>query len=137
MNVTDAEIKQILTDYKKICVMGLSTDATKPSQKVPVFMRSQGYSIVGIYPGQAEINGFPIYQKLSDVPLADREFVDVFRRPEHIPTVVDEVIAVGGVKILWLQLGISHPEAEAKAAAHGIRVISDRCLHIEYEKWLK
>lgn len=137
MNVTDAEIKQILTDFKKICVMGLSTDETKPSQKVPVFMRSQGYSIVGIYPGQTEINGFKIYQKLSDVPLSEREFVDVFRRPEHIPAVVDEVIAAGGVKILWLQLGISHPQAEAKAEAHGIRVISNRCLHIEYEKWMK
>ena len=70
------------------------------------------------------------------MPASHRKFVDVFRRPEHIPDVVDEAIAVGGVEVLWLQLGISNPEAEAKAEAAGIKVISNRCLLIEYEKYM-
>lgn len=137
MNASDQEIKEVLSQYKKICVVGLSPDASKPSQKVPMFMRSKSYEIVGIYPGQAEINGFKIYDSLKSVPAEYRQFVDVFRKAENIPAIVDEVIAVGGVKVLWLQLGIKHPEAEKKAKAAGIKVISDRCLHIEYERLMK
>ncbi|GIL16987.1 MAG: CoA-binding protein [Oligoflexia bacterium] len=137
MNTTDKDIQEILKKYKKFVVYGLSQDGTKPSQRVPLFMKSQGYDIVGIYPGQKEIAGFPIYQNLKEVPAEHRKFVDVFRRPEHIPQVVDEVIAVGGVEVLWLQLGITHPEAEKKAEAAGIKVVSNRCLHIEYDKWMR
>ncbi len=135
MNVKDSEIKSVLAQYKKFVVLGLSPDGTKPSQKVPLFMKSKGYDIVGIYPGEKNINGFPIYASLKHVPPEYRKFVDVFRRPEHIPQIVDEIIQVGGVEVLWLQLGISHPEAEKKAEAAGIKVISNKCLHIEYEKY--
>ncbi len=135
MNIQDSEFKQIMSQYKKFCVLGLSPDGSKPSQRVPIFMRSKGWDPVGVYPGKNEINGFNIYADLSQVPAEYRKFVDVFRRPEHIPAVVDEIIAVGGVEVLWLQLGISHPEAEKKAEAAGIKVISNRCLHIEYERF--
>lgn len=134
MNVTDQEIKQILKDYKKFCVYGLSPDATKPSFRVPQYMKSQGYEAVGVYPKQTEIGGFKIYSSLSEVPAEYREFVDVFRKSESIPEVVEEVLKVGGVKVLWLQLGITHPEAEKKAEAAGIKVVSNRCLHIEHTK---
>ncbi len=100
-------------------------------------MKNQGYDAVGIYPGESEIAGFKIYSSLSEVPIEYRKFVDVFRRPEHIPQIVDEIIQVGGVEVLWLQLGISHPQAEAKAEQAGIKVISDRCLHIEFERLMK
>ena len=136
-NVKDSEIKNLLTTYKKLTVVGLSPDGNKPSQGVPVFMRSKGYDLVGIYPKEKNINGFPIYQSLGEVPAEYRKFVDVFRRPEHIPAVVDEVLRVGGVEVLWLQLGISHPEAEKKAEAAGLKVVSDRCLIIEYRKYLR
>ncbi len=137
MNIKDTEIKDLLTQYKRFVVYGLSPDASKPSQRVPLFMKSKGYEAVGTYPGQTEIAGFKIYPKLADVPLEYRKFVDVFRSSDKIPAVVDEVIAAGGVEVLWLQLGISHPEAEKRAEAAGIKVVSDRCLHIEYEKWMK
>lgn len=137
MNVKESEIKDILKQYKKFVVLGLSPDSSKPSQKVPLFMKSKGYEIAGVYPGEKNIAGFPIYASLKDVPLEYRKFVDVFRRPDHIPQVIDEIIQVGGVELIWLQLGISHPDAEKKAEAAGIKVISDKCLHIEYEKHMK
>lgn len=135
MNVKESEIKQILGQYKKITVYGLSTDESKPSQRIPVFMREHGYDVVGIYPRHEEIAGFKIFKKLNDVPLEHRKFLDVFRRSEQIPEVVDEVLKVGGVEVLWLQLGITHPEAEKKAEAAGVKVVSDRCLLIEYKKY--
>lgn len=128
-------MRDLLTKYKKICVYGLSPDAGKPSHTVPLFMRSAGYDVVGIYPRPGDFAGFKIYQSLKDVPADYRKFVDVFRRPEKIPEVVDEVLAVGGVEVLFLQLGISHPAAEARAEAAGIKVISNRCLYIEYKKY--
>lgn len=135
MNIKDIEIKSLLEKYKMLTVYGLSSDPAKPSQGVPRFMQSKGYNIVGINPGQSEIAGFKIYSSLADVPAQYRKFVDVFQRPERIPAVVDEVIAAGGVEVLWLQLGITHPEAEKKAEAAGIKVVSDRCLLIEYKKY--
>jgi predicted CoA-binding protein len=136
MNVKDSEIPDLLRKYKKMTVLGLSPDATKPSQKVPLFMRSHGYEVAGVYPGQENIAGFKIYGSLAEVPDSLRKFVDVFRRVEHIPAVVDEVLALGGVEVLWLQLGIRHPEAEARAEKAGLKVVADRCLHIELAKFV-
>lgn len=134
MNVTDQEIKEILLKYKKLVVLGLSPDSSKASNEVPTFLRSQGYDPVGIYPKETNISGFKIYQSLQEVPAEYRKFVDVFRRSEAVPQIVDEVLKVGGVEVLWLQLGVSHPEAEKKAEAAGIKVISNRCPHIEFNR---
>ena len=136
MNVKDTEFLEILKKYKKITVVGISPHADRPSQQIPLYMRAHGYDVVGVNPGHTEIAGMKIYSSLSEVPAEYRKFVDVFRRPEHIPPVVDEALAAGGVEILWLQLGIENPEAEKKAEAAGIRVISDRCLLIEHRKYL-
>lgn len=135
MNVKDSEIKDLLNKYKKFCVYGLSPDPSKASHYVPLYMRNHGWDMVGTYPKTHTVNGFTIYEKLSDVPKEDRKFVDVFRSSDKIPEVVDEVLKLGGVEVLWLQLGISHPEAEARAEKAGIKVVSDRCLIIEHKRW--
>ena len=135
MNVADSEFKALLSKYKKFCVYGLSPDIEKPSHYVPLYMKNHGWQIVGTYPKTDSENGFQIYSKLSDIPLEYRKFVDVFRSSDKIPTVVDEVIAAGGVEVLWLQLGISHPEAEKRAQEAGIKVVSNRCLIIEHKRW--
>lgn len=134
MNIPDSKIRDILGKNKKIAVYGLSPDPSKPSHDVPLFMRSKGYDIVGIYPKPHSVNGFKVYSQLADVPLEYRKFVNVFRASEKIPEVVDEILKIGGTEILWLQLGIAHPEAEKKAEAAGLTVISNRCLYIEYLK---
>lgn len=137
MNIKENEIKSTLENYKKICVYGLSPDTYKPSFTVPEYMRDHGWNLVGTYPKKHSQGHFEIYPCLADVPLEYRKFVDVFRSSEKIPEVVDEVLSAGGVEVLWLQLGISHAEAEKRAEAAGIKVISDRCLVIEHRKWFR
>lgn len=136
MNIADNEIKNLLTKYKKYSVYGLSPDEEKASHYVSVYMRNHGWDMVGTYPKNHNENGFKIYSQLKDVPLEYRKFVDVFRSSDRVPEVVDEVIATGGVEVLWFQLGIAHPEAELRAEKAGIKVISNRCLIIEHKRWL-
>ncbi len=135
MNVKDNQIKTLMEKYKKFCVYGLSPDLSKPSHYVPVYMRNQGWEMVGVYPKAHDAGGFQIYDSLSNVPAAYRKFVDVFRSSEKIPELVEEVLRVGGVEVLWLQLGITNPEAEARAEKAGIQVVSNRCLIPEHRRW--
>ena len=137
MNVNDGDIKGLLKHYRKITVLGLSSDPDKPSHYVPEFMRSKGYEVVGVYPRPHDVGGFSIFKTLKDVPLEHRKFIDVFRSSDKIPEVVDEVLTVGGVEVLWLQLGIMHPEAESRAEKAGLRVVSNRCLIPEYRRWFR
>lgn len=134
MNVSSSDIKPLLEQYKKICVYGLSPAVEKPSHGVPVYLRNHGYDVIGIYPGGEDFAGFKIYASLADVPKEDRKFLNVFRRAEKIPELVDEILDLGGVEVLWLQLGITHPEAERRAEAAGLKVVSDRCLLIEHRR---
>jgi len=135
MNVKDEEIKGLLEKYKKFSVYGLSPNTEKPSHYVPLYMKEQGWDAVGTYPKNHNESSFVIYNDLKLVPSEYRKFLDVFRASDKIPELVDEVIEVGGVEVLWLQLGIHNQEAEKKAEEAGIKVISDRCLIIEHKKW--
>ena len=137
MNVQDTEIKDLLIQYPKFCVYGLSPDPSKASHTVPLYMREKGWKMVGVYPKPHSANGFTIFSSLAEVPPEYRKFVDVFRASEKIPELVDEVLAVGGVEVLWLQLGITHPEAELRAEKAGLRVVSNRCLVPEHKKWFR
>jgi predicted CoA-binding protein len=136
MNVKNTEIKDLMSQYKKMVVYGLSGDPMKASNSVPLYMKSKGWDIVGTYPKPHD-TGFKIYTSLAEVPQEYRKFVDVFRASEKIPDVVDEILELGGVEVLWLQLGIFHPEAEERAEKAGIKVVSNRCLVIEHRKWFK
>lgn len=135
MNIKDSEFKALLEKYKKFAVYGLSPDETKASHYVPEYMRNHGWEMVGTYPKPHAAGGFKIYPSLKEVPPEYRKFIDVFRSPDRIDEVVDEVLAVGGVEVLWLQLGISNAEAEARAEKAGIKVVSNRCLIIEHKKY--
>ncbi|MEZ0392214.1 MAG: CoA-binding protein [Pseudobdellovibrionaceae bacterium] len=137
MNVKDSEIKDLLNQYKKFAVYGLSPDSQKASHYVPLYMRDQGWEIVGTYPKPHNENRFQIFPSLREIPAEYRKFIDVFRSSDRIPEVVDEVLSVGGVEVLWLQLGISHPEAEARAEKAGLKVVSNRCLIVEHRKWFR
>jgi uncharacterized protein len=134
--MNDQIIKQVLEKYKKIAVIGLSPRPNRPSFGVTQYMMSQGYETVGVRPGGLkDIMGRPVYEALKDVP-GPLEIVDVFRANEFIPDVVDEVIAAGA-KVLWLQLGVTHPAAEKKARDHGVTVISDRCILVEHRRLIR
>lgn len=137
MNVQDHEIKGLLEHYRRIAVCGLSPDPEKPSHYVPEHMRDHGWQVVGTYPKVHDVGGFQIYKNLKEVPVEYRKFVNVFRSSERIPEVVDEVLSVGGVELLWLQLGIANAEAERRAEAAGLKVVSNRCLIIEHRRWFR
>jgi predicted CoA-binding protein len=123
--------QEVLRIYKKIAVVGLSPNPDRPSHYVSEHMIENGYEVVGVNPGQTEILDRPVYPKLSDVP-GPLEIVAVFRASEYLPEVVDDAIA-RKPKVLWIQLGIHDPEAEAKAEKNGIEVIRQRCLMVEHQ----
>lgn len=137
MNVQDSEFKSLLLQYKKFCVYGLGPTAEKPSFYVPDYMREKGWDIVGTYPKPHSAGDFKIFKALNEVPAEYRKFVIVFRRSESIGEVVDDVLAAGGVEVLWLQLGISNPEQEIRAEKAGLKVVANRCLIIEHKKWFQ
>ncbi len=134
MNVNENEIKNLLETHKKFAVYGLSPDPEKASHYVPLYMRDHGWQMQGTYPKKHNVGGFQIYDKLELIPEEYRKFVVVFRSSERIPEVVDEILALGGVEVLWLQLGIANPAAEARAEKAGIKVVSNRCLIIEHRR---
>ena len=121
---------EILTHYKTIAVVGLSPNRMRPSHGVSQYMQSQGYRIIPVNPGHAEILGEKAYRALEDIP-EPVEIVNVFRRSEEVGPVVDSAIAIGA-KAVWFQEGIRNDEAAAKAQAAGLAVVQDRCILKEH-----
>ncbi len=127
MTDTEAEeIRDILRTARTVAVVGLSDSPDRPSHGVAAYLKAHGYRIIPINPGVGEVLGEKAYARLEDVP-EKIDVVDVFRRPEHVPAIVDSAIAVGA-KVVWLQDGIVHEAAAAKARAAGLRVVMDRCM---------
>ena len=132
--MNDIEIKEIFEKYKKIAVIGLSPNSSRPSFGVTKYLVNAGFDVVGVRPGIREVMGLKVYESLTAVP-QPIEIVDVFRNSEFVPQIVDEAIRVKA-KVLWLQEGVTHPEAEEKARAAGLKVISDRCILKEHRRLL-
>jgi len=127
--VNEPAVIRELIRAKTIAVIGLSGDPTKPSHYVSAYLQSLGHRILPINPSVDEVLGEKAYPSLSALP-EKPDLVNVFRLPRFIPAIVDEMIALN-LSALWLQQGIRYPEAAAKAEAHGIRVVMDRCLMVE------
>jgi predicted CoA-binding protein len=113
-----------------IAVIGLSDDPSKPSHYVSAYMQQHGYTIYPINPSLPEVLGEKSYASLSDLPVKP-DIVDVFRVPKFIPAIVEEMLKLG-LKNLWVQQGIVHLEAAARAEAGGIYVVMDRCIMVEH-----
>lgn len=125
-----ASIRRILRDSKTIAVVGLSPKPQRPSHQVARYLMAAGYTIVPVNPGQDTILGLPCYPSLKAIP-TQVDMVDIFRRPEAVLPIVEDAIAIGA-KFIWMQEGIVHKEAAAKAEAAGIIVIMDRCTKIDH-----
>ena len=121
-------IKRILDECRTIAVVGLSSDAWRPSHGVAAYMQRAGYRVIPVNPNETEVLGEKAYPSLFDVPLKV-DLVDVFRRPEEAGTAVDQAIAVG-VKAVWMQEGVIDNGAAQRAVDAGLMVVMDRC-------WLK
>ena len=129
MTKTD-EIAELLATAKTIAVVGLSSDPMRPSFGVAQYMQRQGYRIIPVNPNERTVLDEKSYKTLADVP--DKiDLVDIFRRPEFVPELVDEVIRLK-IPSLWLQEGVVHEPAVRKAQAAGIRVVMDRCILKEH-----
>ena len=128
------EIRDILRSARTIAVVGLSDDPSRPSHGVAAYLQAQGYRIIPVNPGVREVLGEKAHARLEDVP-EKIDVVDVFRRPEHVPAIVDAAIAIGA-KVVWLQDGVVHEAAAAKARAAGLRVVMDRCMLRDHRRLL-
>ena len=124
--------KEILQTYKKIAVVGLSNNTWRASYGVSRFMQTVGYAITPVNPNETEVLGQKAYPTLDDVP-GPIEIVDIFRRSEFVPEIVDAAIR-RGAKVIWMQEGVIHEEAAQRARAAGMEVIMDRCILKEQMK---
>ena len=125
-------IRQMLSTSKTIAVVGLSDNPARPSYSVTEYMQSHGYRILPVNPAIVSALGEKSYSSLAALPIRP-DIVNVFRAAEFIPGIVDEVIALS-ISNLWLQIGVTHPEAELKARAAGVRVVSNRCIYVEHSR---
>jgi len=125
-------IPHILKHCRTIAVVGLSTKPHRASFDVARHMQASGYRIIPVNPNETEVLGEKAYATLTDAAEhEDIDLVNCFRNSEDIPPVVDEAIAIGA-KAVWMQLGITHHEAAAKAEAAGLLVVQDHCLKIDH-----
>lgn len=129
------DIKEILTKYRTIAVVGLSPDDGKPSHEVAAYLKRAGYRIIPVNPAAPEVLGEKSYASVTEIPEAV-EIVDVFRRSEFVPEIVEQAIAKGA-KVLWLQEGVVHEEAARRAREAGLEVVMDRCMLKEHVKTMK
>jgi predicted CoA-binding protein len=128
---SDAYLRDILTSVRTIAVVGASPRHERPSHRVMAYLQRRGYRAIPVNPNAVgtTINGETVYAKLADVP-EPIDMVDVFRRSEMAGGVVDEALAVGA-KVVWMQLGVRDDDAAARAEAHGLQVVMNRCPAIE------
>ncbi|TJV06568.1 MAG: CoA-binding protein [Mesorhizobium sp.] len=126
----------ILNSVKTIAMVGASANDVRPSYFVLKYLLAKGFSVFPINPGQAgkEILGRMTYARLADIP-EPIDMVDIFRAPAAVPGIVDQALLLVPLpKVIWMQLGVRHDEAAARAEAAGIKVVMNRCPKIEYGK---
>jgi predicted CoA-binding protein len=124
--LSDEQLREILTKYRRVAVVGASRELTKPAHYVPRFLMRQGYEVIPVNPYADEILGVRAYKSLEDVP-APVEIVDVFRPSEAVLDVAKSAVKVMP-KVFWMQEGIYNREAADLLKAHGITVVWDRCM---------
>jgi hypothetical protein len=134
-NPPSAQIINILQNYRKIAIVGISPKETRDSNRVARYLIKQGYEIIPVNPGQREILGIPCFKTLKDIPFRV-DIADLFLNPTRVPAVVDQAIDIG-VRVIWMQEGVVHNDAAARARTSGIQVIMNQCIMKEHRKMIK
>ena len=124
------EVKEILRKAKTIAVVGLSPKEARPSNQVARYLVEAGYQVIPVNPGHDEILGLKSYPNLLAIQ-EHADIVDIFRKSESVPPIVDDAITIGA-DVIWMQLGVIHHQAATSAEAAGLSVIMDRCLKIDH-----
>ena len=130
----DEELREILTDCKTVAVVGISPKEDRPSYRVSSYLKSKGYHIIPVRPDGDVILGEKIYHSLMEIPKeVEIDLVDIFRKSEDVLPIVEEAIQ-RGAKFVWMQEGVVHQEAGAKAEKAGLKVVMDRCMKKELQR---
>jgi|ERR1051326_3003472 predicted CoA-binding protein len=127
-----ATIPELLRSARTVAVVGLSSKPTRPSYGVSRYLQNAGYRIIPVNPMETEVLGEKVYARLEDVP-SHIDVVDIFRRSEYVPDIVDSAIRVGASAV-WMQEGVIHEAAAEKARQAGLTVVMDRCMLKEHSR---
>jgi uncharacterized protein len=131
MNDIDS-LRRILKESHTIAVVGLSAQWFRPSFFAAKYLQEYGYRVIPVNPSYREVLGEKCYPSLLEIP--ERvDVVDVFRKPEDVPTIVEEAIEIGA-KVVWMQIGIIHEGAARRAREAGLEVVMNRCMKIEHAR---
>ena len=133
---SDSFLRDVLTRTKVIAMVGVSMNPVRPSYFVARYLGLKGIRVIPVNPGHTGkiLFGQTVRATLSEID-EDVDMVDIFRRSDAVPPIVDEALEVfPNLKTIWMQIGVSHPEAAAKAEARGVTVIQNRCPKIEYQR---
>jgi predicted CoA-binding protein len=124
------EIKEILTSYKTIAIVGISNKPDRDSYIVAEYLLNQGYKIIPVNPNIDTVLDLKAYPDLISIP-EDIEIVDIFRRLEFVDEIVDQAIEKGA-KVVWMQLGVINESAAEKARKAGLKVVMNKCIKVEH-----
>jgi predicted CoA-binding protein len=130
---TPYQRQRILERYRRIGMVGLSSNPFRPSHFAALYLIAEGYDVIPVNPRESEVLGRKSYASLAEVP-GGVQVVDIFRESTAVPSIVEEAIAIGA-KVVWMQLGVIHNEAAARASAAGLEVVMDRCMKIEHARF--
>ncbi len=126
------EIADLLRTSRVIAVVGLSSNPLRPSHGVAGYMQEHGYRIIPVNPQETEVLGEKAYPSLEDVP-GKIDIVNIFRRSDFVPPIVEDAIRLGA-RAVWMQEGVVHEQAAARARAAGLIVVMDRCILKEHRR---
>ncbi len=135
-NYPDDHLKNVLKRTKRVAVVGVSMNPVRPSYYVARYLSLKGYTVIPVNPGHAGkmLFGQTVQASMSDIK-DGVDMVDIFRRSEAVPPIVDEALEVfPGLDTVWMQIGVENVEATRKAEARGVTVIQNRCPKIEYQR---
>ncbi|MET4128502.1 CoA-binding protein [Roseovarius sp. MBR-6] len=133
---SDSLLREILTRTRRVAVVGVSMNPVRPSYYVARYLSLKKYEVVPVNPGHAgeTLFGQKVVARLSDIE-GGVDMVDIFRRSEHVPPIVEEALAAfPGLRTVWMQIGVEHEGAAETARARGVDVVMNRCPKIEYQR---
>jgi len=125
-------LRRILTEYKRVAMVGLSADWWRPSFFAAKYLLEHGFEVTPVNPKYDEILGQKCYPELKSIP-SPIDVVDLFQKAERVPIFVDDAVEIGA-KVFWMQLGVVNQDAAQKARGAGLEVVMDRCMKIEFAR---
>lgn len=135
VNPSEEQLRELLTRARRVAVVGLSPRPERDSHRIAQYLQARGYEVVPVYPRDERILGQPVYRRVQDIP-GGVDLVDVFRRGEDLPEVVEDALAAGA-PALWFQIDCVNEEAAARATAAGATVVMDRCIMVDHARLVR